>query len=142
MLAIISMACQNAIAATQEAIIEAFKRDKAVQAEIQKVKERTGVSQEEIQVVGLGGLCGVAGCSFRYLVVMGLRRGGVNSESGSVLATVTGHNGIIGKVTLVELKPKNLPEPKAETKFPSPELEIKIERKLPPLPTPPLEKAE
>lgn len=99
---------QIALAATEEEIIEAFTGDAAVQETIQKVRAATGGNQEEAQVVPLDGLCGVAGCYFRNLVVMRIMREGTNPQTGTVLATVEGMNGKIEKVQLVEIVPKHV----------------------------------
>ncbi len=132
MLMIAALSCHEALAATQDEIIDAFWNDKAVQAEIERIKHRLKPNHEEIQIVGLGEGCGVAGCSFTNLVVLKLRRAGVNPQAGSVLVTVTDRNGKIGKVTLMELRPRGMPDLKIENSIPPPEPELKIERRLSP----------
>jgi hypothetical protein len=95
-----------------------FKTNPAVQVEILRVRKRIKAkesTQSEIKVVGLGGVCGVAGCSASYLAVITVRRIGVNPQSASVLAMVQrSPRGVLGRVSIVELKEKGLQETKLE----------------------------
>ena len=99
-------------------VIEAVRNSAVVQTEVSRARKRVNAkdsSAEGIKVVGLGGGCGVAGCSARYLAVIKVHRGGVNPQTESVLATVERFtNGRLGKVRVVELKPKEAVETKLE----------------------------
>ena len=125
LLLLIGVGHQQPMAATDTAandwpedVIEAFKTSPTVQAEISRVRKRIKAkesTQEEIKVVGLGGGCGVAGCSASYLAVITVHRRGVNPQSVSVLAMVQrSPRGVLGRVSVVELKEKGLQETKLE----------------------------
>lgn len=109
-----------------EDVLEAIKSSPIVQAEVARTRQRVAAKEslkEKIKIVSLGGLCGVAGCSARYLAVITVHRGGVNPQTGSVLATVDRRTpGGLGKVMVVELKPKEVVETrvKVQRKYSSP----------------------
>lgn len=99
-------------------VVAAVKNSPIVQAEVSRLRKEVNAKEsvkENIQVVGLGGLCGVAGCNARYLAVITVHRGGVNPQTGSVLATVERTTrGGLGEVRVVELKTKEAVETKLE----------------------------
>lgn len=101
-----------------EDVIEAVKASPTVQAEIARERKRINakeLTQNEIKIMGLGGACGVAGCSANYLAVITVHRRGVNPQTSSVLAMVRrSPKGILGRVSIVELKYKGLQESKLE----------------------------
>jgi len=101
-----------------EDVIEAVKASPTVQAEIARERKRINAkesTQNEIKIIGLGGACGVAGCSASYLAVITVHRRGVNPQSSSVLALVRrSPKGVLGRVSIVELKEKGLQESKLE----------------------------
>jgi hypothetical protein len=101
-----------------EDVVEAVKNSPVVQAEVTRVCKSVNAKEsvkENINVLSLGGGCGVAGCDTRYLAVITVHRGGVNPQTGSVLATVERHTpGRLGKVRIVELKTKGAVETKLE----------------------------
>jgi len=109
-----------------EDVLEAIKSSPIVQAEVTRTRQRVAAKEsvkEKIKIVSLGGLCGAAGCSTRYLAVITVHRGGVNPQTGSVLATVDRRTpGGLGKVAVVELKPKEAVETrvKVQRKYSSP----------------------
>ena len=109
-----------------EDVLEAIKSSPIVQAEVTKTRQRVAAKEsakEQIKIVGLGGLCGVAGCSTMYLAVITVHRGGVNPQTGSVLATVDKRfPGGVGKVMIVEIKPKGTVETRVtvQQKYSSP----------------------
>jgi hypothetical protein len=116
---------QQTMAATDAAtndwpkdVVEAFKTDPDVQAEISRVRKRIKGKEstpEEFKLVILGGGCGVAGCSVGYLAVITVHRRGVNPQSSSVLAVVRrSPRGKLGPVSVVELKEKGLQDPTME----------------------------
>lgn len=96
----------SAFAATTEEVIEAAKQNEDVQVELGQVRSAVNGNSETADVISLGGLCGVAGCSFAKLVVIRVHRGGVNPQTGTVLAKVEETNGKINRVGLVQLWPK------------------------------------
>lgn len=101
-----------------EDVIEAVKASPTVRAEISRAINRINAresAQEEIKSIGLGGDCGVAGCGTSYLAVITVHRRGVNPQSASVLAMVRrSPGGLLGRVSVVELKEKGLEETKLE----------------------------
>ena len=101
-----------------EDVVEAVNNSPVVQAEVTRVRKSVNAKKsvkENINVLSLGGGCGVAGCDTRYLAVITVHRGGVNPQTGSVLATVERHTpGKLGKVRIVELKTKEAVETKLE----------------------------
>lgn len=103
---VLSLYCQTALAASVENVIDAFKKNGPVQAEIKRVRSIVGGDHEEIETVRLGGSCGVVGCYTHTLVVMRIGRKGTNPQTGTVLARVDELNGKIIRVTPVELSPK------------------------------------
>jgi len=111
-------AADTAIINGPEDVIEAVKASPAVQAEIAREGKRINAkesTQNEIKVIGLGGACGVAGCNASYLAVITVHRRGVNPQSSSVLAMVRrSPKGVLGRVSIVELKEKGLQETKLE----------------------------
>ena len=101
-----------------EDVVAAIKSSPAVQAEISRLRKEINAKEstpEKVKVVGLGSSCGVAGCGASYLVVVTVNRTGVNPQSASVLAMVRrSPKWELGRVSVVELKEKVLPETKLE----------------------------
>ena len=99
-------------------VVEAFRASPTVQSEISRLRQSINTKepeQENIKIIGLGGACGVAGCGASYLAVITVHRRGVNPQSASVLATVErSPKGVLGRVSVVELKVKGVEEPKLE----------------------------
>jgi hypothetical protein len=112
-------------------VVDVIKGSPIVQAEVTRVRKRVNAKEsvkESINVLSLGGSCGVAGCSIRYLAVITVQRGGVNPQTGSVLAIVErSTRGALGPVRVVELKTKEAVETKLEVqrKYSSPSPKIK-----------------
>lgn len=99
-------------------VVEAFRTSPIVQSEISRLRKRINAkesTQEDIKIIGLGSGCGVAGCGASYLAVITVHRRGVNPQSASVLATVhRSPRGVLGRVSVVELKEKGIGETKLE----------------------------
>jgi len=128
-----SAEADTAVIDVPEDVIEAVRSSPSVQAEISRVRKHIKSKEstnEDIKIIGLGGGCGVAGCGASYLAVITVHRRGTNPQSASVLATVhRSPKGVLGRVSIVELKAKGQEETKLEIqrKYSSP-LPI-IERK-------------
>jgi hypothetical protein len=103
---VLTLNCRTSIAASVENVIDAFKKNGPVQAEIKRVRSIVGGDHEETETVSLGGSCGVVGCYTHTLVVMRISRKGTNPQTGTVLARVDELNGKIIRITPVELSPK------------------------------------
>lgn len=109
-----------------EDVVEAVRTSTVVQAEMSRVRKRINAKEsarEEIKVLKIGSICGIAGCSTSYLAVITAHRRGVNPQSGTVLATVQrSTRGSLGKVSVVELKAKGVEETRLEVqrKYSSP----------------------
>lgn len=97
-----------------EDVLEAVKTSPSVQAEISRVRKLINgkdSAREEIKVISLGSDCGVTVCSASYLALITVHRRGVNPQSSSVLAMVRrSPKGVLGRVSIVELKEKGLRE--------------------------------
>ena len=116
-----------------EDIVEAVKASPPVQAEISRVRKDINSREstnEDIKIISLGGVCGVVGCGASYLAVITVHRRGTNPQSASVLATVhRSPKGVLGRVSVVELKAKGQEEIKLEIQRKSPSPPPIIERK-------------
>lgn len=91
--------------ASDDDILEAYRSDPAVAAELKKFRE-WGHEDAGPRKVTIESTCGVAGCGYSVLIVHTFGSTGVNPQTRSILALV--HVGPLGEITSVkrmELKP-------------------------------------
>jgi hypothetical protein len=69
-------------------VIKSFREDPEISNEIDKHK-RQGFYEGNINIVGIGGVCGVAGCNRTLLVIQSLISSGANPQTISVMAEIS-----------------------------------------------------
>lgn len=116
----------------RERIVAAYLASADVLQEFERLQAE-GFAPGEIEMVNLGGGCGVAGCGSTFLVVRTFTRPGVNPQTPGVPALVTVRHapgGELGPVRLAEIVPKK-PDPPLSGEFPPSSPQLRVERKIP-----------
>ena len=86
-------------------VIKSFKENSDISNEIYQYK-RQGYYEGDINVVGIGGGCGVAGCSRTVLVIQNLSSSGSNPQTTSVMAEINlSPVGAVDSIKMVMLTP-------------------------------------
>ena len=86
-------------------VIKSFKENPEISNEIDEHKRR-GFYEGNINIVGIGGVCGVAGCNRTLLVIQGLISSGVKPQTISVMAEISlSSQDEVDNVKLVMLTP-------------------------------------
>ena len=82
--------CTTAFSADDidDRVIKSFKENSDISSEIDRYK-RQGYYEGNISIVGIGGVCGAAGCNRTLLVIQSLTSSGANPQTISVMAEIS-----------------------------------------------------